>query len=260
MHNTAELGFRSISIKRFGRTAVITLSAPPANAISSRLICELSEALDQIESDKGVDVICLKSSGKMFSAGAELNEIAEMFSSHQTQSLMAEFVQSFQSLNDRLASVAQITVAEITGAAIGGGLELALACDFRHCTESATFGLPEALLGLIPAAGGTHRLPSLTGLSFARRLILTGKIVSAQEALSAGLVDQIVESEDDFDALVQKLLRLSPEALTAAKHCLALDPKAASKIERDAVSHLTGQADTRQRISNFLAKSAARNP
>src|SRR6266851_5115034 len=175
--------------------ATIRLERPPMNAINSQLQTELAEAAAGLADDEQVRAVVLYGGEKVFAAGADIKEMADAsYSATATRS---------RRLQDALSAVARIgkpVVAAITGYALGGGLELALCADFRVAGEGARMGQPEILLGVIPGAGGTQRLPRLVGPARAKDIVFTGRFVAAPEALAMGLADRVVPDAEVYQA------------------------------------------------------------
>ncbi len=173
----------------------IELNRPEkANAYNQALLNELASALNDMETDTDIATLIITGAGeRSFCAGADLDEMQKK---DYSDALNLKSAKLFAAI----ASYPKVTMAAINGAAVAGGLELALACDLRLCSENARFFLPETKLGLIPAAGGTHRLPKVVGIGRAKELILGGRIWSAQDAFGAGLVSEVVQ----FDALMAR--------------------------------------------------------
>jgi enoyl-CoA hydratase len=186
---------------------VATLDRPPANALGVPLLDGLHAALDAAEQAGDVHVMVVRSAlDGFFAAGADIKHMASI----DAQSFMA-YGDQMRSVNDRLAGAPWISIAAVDGLALGGGLELALACTLRVSGSRAKFGLPEVKLGLIPGAGGTQRLPQLVGRGRALDIMLTGRQVTADEALAIGLVDRLT----DGDA-VKEALALAAELVTSS--------------------------------------------
>ena len=175
--------------------AHVVLNRPEKrNAIDQAMIDDLHRAMDALEADETVKVMILSGSGgKAFAAGADIAQLRERRAAEALQIINARLFQ-------RVEDLPCPTIAAITGYALGGGCELAMACDLRVAGKSAKLGQPEVALGIIPAAGGTQRLPKLVGLGRARDIIFTGRIVEAEEAERIGLVNRLVEDEDVLDA------------------------------------------------------------
>ncbi len=249
----------TVALNLASPVATLTLQRPPLNAISVKLIEDIDAALDAVIEAGDVTVLRIRSAAKAFCAGADLVSVREIMEAADPSHEMLRFVGRFHELNNRIASLDIVTIAEIEGAAVGGGLEVAMACDFRVATVRARLGLPEAKLGLIPAAGGTFRLRQIAGMSVARRLILRGEIISAKEAFSCGLVDSLVDpSEVDdaaaFEAFASEIAGNSHSAVVAAKHCLATPVEQGQAIETSKVAALILEDETQSRIRKFLGQ------
>ena len=171
---------RAVTLVREGSCARITLFNPPVNALTQRLRCELQQVLADAESDVAVEWLLLKAGGRCFSAGADMGELGRL---HEAPSL--------PELALAIENGSKPSVAWLHGAVLGGGLELAMACDYRLGPPEMRLGLPQIALGLIPCAGGTQRLPRLVGLAAALRLLLSGETIGASEALRLGLIDRV---------------------------------------------------------------------
>jgi enoyl-CoA hydratase/carnithine racemase len=199
--------------------AIIRLDRPPMNALSTALQAEIAAAAAQVSADPEVRAVVIYGGAKVFAAGADVKEMSGLS--------YADMAVRSRRLQDSFTAVAKIgkpVIAAITGYALGGGLELALCADFRVAGEGARVGQPEILLGLIPGAGGTQRLPRLVGPAKAKDIIFTGRFVGAAEALAIGLVDQVVpdaEVEAAALKLAQRFVAGPAVALRAAK--LAID-------------------------------------
>jgi enoyl-CoA hydratase/carnithine racemase len=177
----------AVSIERRGKVALVRFDRPPVNALSLGLLAELRQAVDALAADLPGAVV-ITGRDRIFSAGADVGEFGGPERAAGTSA-------AFASTLDAIAAFPRATVAAIAGGAYGGGLELALACDFRVVARGARLGQPEILLGIIPGGGGTQRLARLIGPARAKDLILTGRAVQADEALGIGLADRVVEPE-----------------------------------------------------------------
>ncbi len=248
-----------ITLKRQGRIALLKLDHPPVNALGSGMVAALQGALDEIEADGAISVLHIKSALKVFCAGADLNEMRANFEDAARIESQIEDIREIQNVLKRIEALPLVSVAEIAGAAMGGGLELALASDLRVAAVEAKLALPETNLGLIPGAGGTQRLTNLVGAATAKRLILGAEILDGAEALALGVVQWALpraELSGFTDALVQRLSELPRAALAAAKSCIA----AASDPNRDGFEEelaatrqlLQSEPETRSRVSAFL--------
>ena len=151
-----------------GAVAIATLDRPPVNAIDDAWVARLAAILDQVEADERVRVLWIRSASRAFCAGADLALMRERFASDAGRAQMVDLTRAMQKVFARIERSPKVSVVEIRGAALGGGLELALACDIRIVADTAKLGLPEARLGLLPGAGGTQRLTRLCGDAVAR--------------------------------------------------------------------------------------------
>ena len=186
-----------VQLSRQGDCAVITLDRPDAlNALSMQVIREIDVALDSVVQSDARALIFTGAGPKSFCAGADIKELLERSTLEQREAL--EYGQGVFARLDRLPIA---SIAAINGYAFGGGLELALACSFRIAHVSAKMGLPEVKLGLVPGYGGTQRLPRLIGPSRAMDLVMSGRAIEAQEALSMGLVNRLTEGDPVAEAL-----------------------------------------------------------
>jgi len=240
----------------------LTLDNPPANAIGPLQIEELSHALAGISEAPGCRVLVLRGAGRFFCAGADIRIMQDDGNVQQRAQRLADFAQSLQKLFAFLENLTVPTIAVINGIATGGGLELAMACDFRIVAKEASLGLPETKLGLIPGAGGTQRLVRLIGRANALDLILRGRLIDGEEAVRMGLALAAVAAADvgmRGMALAEELVKQPRQALREAKHCINLAPSDAGFAEEIAATRrLQLDADTASRIAAFLARRAAR--
>jgi enoyl-CoA hydratase len=222
------------------------------NAINAEMIGALHEVLDAWARDSAVKVVVLSGEGgKAFAGGADIGELRER--THREA-----FWGVNQSLFQKLEDFPMPTIAALDGYALGGGLELALACDLRVASSTARIGLPEATLGIYPAAGGTWRLPKLVGLGRAKELVFTGRIVEAQEANGWGLFERYVEADalGAALALAAQIAQQAPLALQVAKlslNTLARGESTAA-VERLGQALLFDSQDKRERMTAFLEK------
>ncbi len=208
------------SVERHGEVERWTIEgAPRRNSLTVALLAEGAEHLRRAAADRSLRVVVLTGAGqKAFSAGADLKERARMGDAE-----VAAFHHSLRALLDGLTALPQPVVAALNGAALGGGLELALACDLRLAAEGIELGLPEVGLGIIPGGGGTQRLPRLLGVARAKELILTARRVGAAEALAMGLVSGVVPADrlgEEALALAARVARNAPVSLRQAKHAI----------------------------------------
>ncbi len=243
--------------ERRGAVEILTLNRPDKrNALNTALRTALIAALDELAGDVGVRVIVLTGAGdRAFVAGADVTEFTGRDVAAQAATMQARRVY------DVVAASERPLVAAINGACLGGGLELALACDIRIASTTARFGQPEVNLGLIPGGGATQRLPRVVGLGAALRLILTGEPVDAAEALRMGLVEEVTEPEDCLEraiAVAERIARNSPVAVAAARRAtraaLGLPLAAGLDLERAAFLAAFAAEDRAEGIAAFLEK------
>jgi len=238
--------------------AWITFTRPKAlNALAADVLREIAEVTEVIAEDPEVKVAVFTGEGKAFVAGADIAEIHAL----KDVFIGREFALGGQEVMNHIAALPVPTIAAINGYALGGGLELALACDLRVAAKKAKLGLPEVGLGLIPGFGGTQRLPRLVGVGRAFDLILTGRHVPAEEALALGLVNRVA---DDAVAaareLADQIMKNSPVALALAKEAVARGADVplpeALEIEADLFGMTATTHDMREGTSAFLEKRA----
>ena len=216
--------------------ATIELYRPQKkNSLNGELRHEMESCLKQLVNDHSVKVVIVTGGDEIFCAGADISEIQGSASAESAY----QHAREFQILFDQLEGLPQPVVAAVSGYALGGGCELALACDFRIASETAKFGLPEIKIGAFPGGGGTQRLPRLIGASKAKELIFTGDPISAEQALSFGLVMKVVPKErlmEEANAFAAKLAALPRLALQASKASInkGLEIDLASGLELEA--------------------------
>jgi enoyl-CoA hydratase len=242
--------------RRADGVALIRLDRPKANALSATVLAQLRHAAEDLTTEPPGAVV-LWGGRRIFAAGADIVEL---------EGVGSEAVgESFAGALGALAAVPRATIAAVNGYALGGGLELALACDFRVCAEDARFGLPEVLLGVIPGGGGTQRLPRLIGASRAKEMIMTGRQVRAEEALDIGLVNRIVARDEVLDAALAWAAELAAGPVLA--HGLAKDAvdrglegslQAGLAIEQEAFVAVAHTEDAARGIRSFSENGPGR--
>ena len=241
------------------RIATLTMGSPPVNALSEAWLSGLSREIARLEARGDWKVLHLRSDQKVFCAGADLKEMRLRFEAADGPDRAFAYVASIQRLYARIASLPQVTFAEIGGAAFGGGFELALACDLRIAAAEAKLGLPEVKLGLIPGAGGTQRLTRLVGRGLAGRLILGAEAVDGITAERLGLVQWAcprAELAGRATEIVGRIAALPAAALKAAKRCVAaaaVPDRGGYGDELELTRELQTDAETRERVSAFIA-------
>ncbi len=248
-----------------GPVARVTLEHPPVNAIGAAWLRRFGALLDELAGRDDWCVLHLRSALKVFCAGADLAEMRERFSADGGIEAMVESAAAMQRLFARIGGLPQVTLVEIGGAAMGGGLELALACDVRIAAAEAKLGLPEARLGLLPGAGGTQRLTRLCGEGTAKRLILGGEVIDGAEAAQLGIVQWSRPREQLAgwtDEVVTRFAAIPKVALAANKRCIAAvgDPARDGFAEELAgTRRLYEHPETRRRVSDFFKRSKTQN-
>lgn len=207
------MGFLHWSHEEF--IATIKIERPPANALSSQVLKELSDILDEIEFHQDIRVIVLRGEGRFFSAGADIKEFTTISTGEDFGSLST----LGQDLFERMERYPKPIIAVIHGAALGGGLELAMACHFRLVTENAKLGLPELQLGLVPGFAGSQRLPKYVGTAKAAEMLFTSDPITGVEAVQYGLANHAFLEEELLEKsykIAKKIAKKSPIALSAA--------------------------------------------
>jgi enoyl-CoA hydratase/carnithine racemase len=243
-----------VRVELADRIATIRLDRPKMNALNAQVQAEIAEAARQVSADDAVRAVILYGGERVFAAGADIKEMAPLGYAE-----MAERAARLQRAFDVVADIPKPVVAAVTGYALGGGLELALCADFRVLGENAKVGQPEILLGVIPGAGGTQRLPRLIGPARAKDLIFTGRQVPAAEALAIGLADRVVPDADVYQAardLVAQYATGPALALRAAKQAvdkgLEVDLATGLEIERLQFAGLFATADQKAGMRSFM--------
>ncbi|MEU5862264.1 enoyl-CoA hydratase-related protein [Nonomuraea sp. NPDC047529] len=246
-----------VSVEVADQIATIRLDRPKMNALDVQTQRELVEAALQVDADDQVQAVILYGGEKVFAAGVDVKEMADM-----SYADMSTHSRTLQACFTTVARIGKPVIAAVTGYALGGGCELALCADFRVAGESARLGQPEILLGLIPGAGGTQRLPRLVGPSRAKDLIFTGRHVAAAEALAIGLVDRVVPDEQVYTAALEWAATFvggPAVALRAAKQAvdqgIEVDLASGLEIERLQFSGLFATDDARIGMRAFTEKA-----
>lgn len=240
-----------------GHTAIITFHKPAdLNALSEDFLRKINEAVDLAEADEEVYTLILTGAGKAFIAGADIKEMYE-----KDQDSIMVWSSLGSGLNLRLENLELPVIAAINGYALGGGLELAMACDIRIASKKAKLGLPETSLGVICGAGGTQRLPRIVGEGAAKELIFTGKKIDAEEALRIGLVNQVTEPEDLMETALNLAKTIEKNGQIAVRTAKAAISFAADSpieegclFEREIFSKLFETEDQKIGMGGFLRK------
>ncbi len=237
--------------------AVTAINRPPANALSRGLIEEVDELLNAVENDASVRVILLHGEGRFFSAGADIKEFTEVSSGEEFQTMSARGQEVFE----RLENFSKPVIAAIHGAALGGGLELAMSCHFRYVSDTAKLGLPELQLGLIPGFGGTQRLPRYVGAAKAAEMMFTSNPITGEEAVKWGLANLAFPEEQLLEESLKtakKIAKKSPIALKVAIEMLQFSKTAqfyeGVQKEAEGFAHIFTTQDAKEGIAAFIEK------
>ena len=235
---------------------IVRLDRPPANAISLQLSIDLLVALEEAASRDDVGALVLWGGPKLFAAGADIKEMVD----HGPDEIR-EQVTKLGDACDLLEAMPKISIAAITGFALGGGFELSLACDLRYAADDAKVGQPEVRLGVIPGAGGTQRMTWLAGVGVSRDLTYSGRQVDAEEARALGLVERVLPADQVFEAAVQDARAFAHgprRALAAAKEALQaavrIPGPAGLAREKELFIGLFGTHDQREGMRAFMEK------
>ena len=244
-----------VRIERDGAVATIRLDRPPANALARPVSLELSAAARDVAADETVRAIVVWGGERIFAAGADIKAMVDYGPAE-----VALDVGALEQACRHVEAIPKITIAAINGYALGGGLELALACDFRFAAEDAKVGLPEVGLGIMPGSGGTQRLPRAIGLPKARDLVYTGRQVDAAEALEIGLVDRVAAPTEVYGLAVERasaFARGPTAAYASAKRAMAASDRTLEEglgVERDLFAPLFATRDQKEGMRAFLDK------
>lgn len=255
---TASDGFETLDVSLEDGVLCVELVRPErVNAINRRMCAELSQVVARAGSDASVRVVLFTGRGRAFCAGADISELA----AYTTVNEPLDHISLLQRGYNALEELEKPTIAAIHGFAYGGGLELALACDFRVVARDAKLGVPEIALGLLPGAGGTQRLSHALPMAVAKRMILLGEALGAEEALAHGLITSVVEPEQVREAglaLARRLGALPPLALRIGKLLIhgAAQPalRAGIEAERQGMAFLFATEDRVEGTRAFLEK------
>ncbi len=238
-----------VNVERHAAVGVIRLDRPKVNALNAQVVAELNDACGVIEDDRSIRAAVVYGGERTFSAGADLKEMAE-----GTPEDVRMRVGGLQRVCGRIEALPVVTVAALTGYALGGGCEIALACDFRFAVPNARLGQPEIVVGLIPGAGGTQRLPRVIGPARAKWMIYTGEFVAAPQAYEWGLVDEVAE-EDVLGLALERAERYANGptlSLAAAKRAINHATRSDGyDLELDEFVKLFGTRDTRHGLESF---------
>jgi enoyl-CoA hydratase len=249
------MAYETILVETRGRVGLVTLNRPNAlNALNKTIIAELGKALDIFEADANIGCVVVTGSDKAFAAGAD---IKEMESLTYPQVYLQDFIAEW----DRIGRFRKPVLAAVAGYALGGGCELAMMCDIVIAADNAQFGQPEIKLGVMPGSGGTQRLPRLVGKAKAMDLILTGRMMGAEEAERAGLVARIVPAAkllEEAIKVAETIAAMSLPAVMMAKESVnrAYETPLAEgvRFERRVFHAMFGTHDQKEGMAAFVAK------
>lgn len=249
-----------LKLEKRGHTALITMANPPANTWTRETLTQLRDAVRSLDEDKNIYALVITGEGeKFFSAGADLKLFAD-----GDKAIASDMARIFGEAFEALTAFRGVSIAAINGYAMGGGLEVALACDIRIAELQAQMALPEAKVGLLPCAGGTQNLAWLVGEGWAKRIILCGERVGAEKALQIGLVEEVVATGAALDSalvLAEKVAEQSPSAVSACKTLIQRGRNgtisSAMPLERELFVSLFDTKDQVEGVQAFLNKRKA---
>ncbi len=237
--------------RRDDGVAVVTLNSPKVNALSQAMLARIHEIAQELTAHPAGAVV-ITGGDRLFAAGADITEFGG-------PSEAATIGNGFHTALDAVAAIPSFVIAAVSGYALGGGCELAMACDYRIASEKAVFGQPEILLGIIPGGGGTQRLPRLVGASRAKEIMLTGRQVSATEALSIGLADEIVAPDQLMNRALEMASSLASGAVVAQRLIKSLVDKGVEtdlasglSLEKDGFTEVFRSDDSQIGVTSFL--------
>ena len=240
------------------KVATLTISNPPVNALSNALMQELSATLDELKANKEVKVLIITGSGPVFVAGADIKEFTQLTTPEAGKKATA----AGQAVFMKIERLEKPVIAAINGVCLGGGMELAMACHIRMCSDRAKLGQPEINLGIIPGYGGTQRMSRLAGRGKAAEWILTGDNIAPQDAKAAGLVNHVIPEGEllrQAQGLAKKIAMKPAVALTQALKALTLGKEAESmdagmKLESEMFARCAESPDLKEGVMAFIEK------
>lgn len=248
--------YKNIVVEREGEIGIIFLNRPDAlNALNSDMVKELINALDSFNEDKSIRCVIITGNERAFSAGADIKEMINM------NAVDMAMTEHFFPLWDKIGNYPKPVIAAVSGFVLGGGLELAMSCDIIVSSETAQFGQPEINIGVMPGGGGTQRLTRAVGKYKAMEMILTGKRINAEEALSYGLVNKVVPKElylEEAKKIAKEICSKSPVAVKLAKlsvnKALEVGLKDGLDFERELFYLLFSSEDKKEGMEAFIEK------
>lgn len=213
--------FQHVRVEMKGNVAIMTIDRPPVNALNSELFLEIGRCADEVALDDNIRAVVLTGGEKHFVAGADIKEMVDI-----TPTDVSKFIKVAQSSLTKVENIAKPVIAAVNGFALGGGCELAICADWIFMHEKATIGVPEILLGIIPGAGGTQRLPRRIGPAKAKEMIFSGKFYNAQDAFELGLVQKVVKEED---SVIEVAVKIASRYAKGASTAIAMAKTAVNK-------------------------------
>lgn len=252
------MAYQNLLVEITGGVAVVKINRPKAlNALNSATLDEIAQVAAELEANDEVRVVIVTGEGgKAFIAGADIAEMAPM---NPIEGM--KFSQRGHAALSALENMGKPVIAAVNGYALGGGFEVALACDVIYASEKARVGFPEVTLGIIPGFGGTQRAAKLVGLAKAKEMVLSGKTITAQEAYEMGFISKVVPADQLMEAvndLAAKILSTGPIGVKLAKQCvnnsLSLDPESGMDLEAKAFGLCFGTLDQKEGMGAFLEK------
>ncbi len=256
------MDYKHLLVDREGLLGVVTINRPQVmNALNSEVLSELKKAMLELEGDKTVKAVILTGAGeKAFVAGADISEMVNLDAQG-----VREFALLGHEVFEKIENLDKPVIAAINGFALGGGCELAMACDIRIISEKAKFGQPEVNLGIIPGFGGTQRLMRLVGKGVAKMLIMSARIINAQEALRIGLADMLVSDGElliEAKKLAAEIAGKSPNAVKIAKQAInaghEMGLRAGNQMEAIKFGECFANSEQKEGMSAFLEKRPAK--
>ncbi len=248
---------QKLKVEKKSHVVQITLANPPANTFDEEVLTALPKLIDEIESDKNIYALVLTGEGeKFFSAGADLKLFAD-----GDKSRAQKMANLFGAAFERLSSFKGVSVAAINGFCMGGGLEVALACDIRIAEDQCLLALPEATVGLLPCAGGTQNLTRLVGEGWAKRMILCGERVTAAKAYEIKLVEEVVAKGKSLERALEIATSVEKQSPIAVSYCKKLIQNTRTQthaqglpLERELFMQLFSTSDQKEGVNAFLEK------
>ena len=252
--------FKNLSLTQDGRVAILAINRPNAlNALNRSVLMELDAALDDLEKNQEIYVIVLTGEGKAFVAGADIEEMKDM-----TPEEAKKFAELGSRVFKKIETIDKPVIAAVTGYALGGGCELAMACDIIIAGEKAKFGQPEVGLGITPGFGGTQRLPRIVGTKIAKELLFTGEIIGAEEAERIGLVNKVVPQQMSLQTAIEMGKSIASKGQIAVRNCktavnrgIETDVDSGVVIENQLFASCFENSDQKEGMTAFIEKRKA---